>query len=315
MPAQPNQLAAQRLHMILSSVCFDSCDSSSANGSNRLSYFTLRTFLRIAACSKSCQQLASAAVQNEFLSLLPSAVKAAASQQQFRAAGSLQWLINAAGPQALSSEALAAALVTIPDVPAAVAAQVLAAGLPVTERQLVAAAKAKVSGLDVWLQHEPCLELLARVAKLQPVLVAAQTGNRKVVQELCTFPAADIEAEDMQQLLLVAEGCKMASEIPLLLRLGQWEVADSKQGSYSGSRTIRRYKPCAVAWPVLRALLSSPNSDIAALQAVISELGTDGMDSRQLTHLVTQIEQLPDEQHRKLLLSISNLVRSLPGGK
>jgi len=108
-------------------------------------------------------------VQHGFLSLLPSAVKAAASQQQSKAAGSLPWLIKAAGPQALSREALAAALVTIPDVPAAVAAQLLAAGLPVTEHQLVAASKAKVSGLDVWLQHEPCLELSEGVMKLRSV--------------------------------------------------------------------------------------------------------------------------------------------------
>lgn len=85
--------------------------------------------------------------------MLPRAVRAASASgvPSQRAVQYVRWLTVAAGSEACRQSETVAGIIGIPRVPCTVALILLKGGLRITQEQLVAAARHRVAGLEIWV--------------------------------------------------------------------------------------------------------------------------------------------------------------------
>jgi hypothetical protein len=132
----------------------------------------LLSLVRLGCSSKLGRSLVTAVVHNNLQDTIWRALKdAAASNSQIKHVRVLQWLLAAASQHeqqqqhmqqqhsGLARKLDAGSLSLVEHVPAAAAEALVAAGLLVNKQQLIAAARARVPGLEVWLQAHYALDM------------------------------------------------------------------------------------------------------------------------------------------------------------
>lgn len=142
------------------------------------------TLTRLSSVSKAVQRVCRAHAKHALRSLLLPVLKQAANHPAADKQplwdvhyGSIDWLCNAAGQAALAT--ITPDVIAVPNVPAALAAALVAAGLRPTFEQLEAAARRQQPGISVWVRAE--------CTQLPPIALEACLGSPQVsTRVMCT---------------------------------------------------------------------------------------------------------------------------------